>query len=144
MIEIGLDFKFFWQLVNFLIIMFLLNLVIYRPVRAVLKKRAEHNAQLRADIGQSREAVADSQEAVRARQAETRAAGLSMWEEYKNKARAEELAKMKEANSGNAAFLAQQRAELSTQIEMAGARLDHDTEQFARDIAGKLLQRSLS
>jgi F-type H+-transporting ATPase subunit b len=144
MVEIGLDFKFFWQLANFLIIMLLLNIVIYRPVRAILKKRAEHNAMLRADIEENREAVSDSQDAVRAQQAETRAAGLGIWEEYKNKARAEELAKMKEANAANAAFLAQQRAELSAQIEMTGAKLDHEIEQFARDIAGKLLQRSLS
>jgi F-type H+-transporting ATPase subunit b len=143
MIEIGLDFKALWQLINFLLIMFLLNIVIYRPVRAILKKRAQHNALLKANISENQESITAHQEILRLRQAETRLAGANMWEEYKNKARSEELIKLREANAANAAFLAQQRVDLNAQIELAGARLDHEVQHFASDIAVKLLQRSL-
>jgi F-type H+-transporting ATPase subunit b len=143
MIEIGLDFKAVWQLINFLIIMILLNIVIYRPVRSILQKRAQHNALLNANISESREAVAFSQEKLRDQQAQTRLAGAVMWEEYKSQARNEELLKLREANAGNAAFLAQGRGALNSQIELAGASLDHEVQRFARDIAAKLLNRSL-
>ena len=133
-----------WQLVNFFVIMFLLNIVVYKPVRNMLKKRAEHNAQMQADINDNQEAAHISRETLAASQAETRNKGLVMWDEAKIKARAEELGKLQEANTANVAFMAQQRAEINAQIEMAGAKLDSEVEQFARDIAGKLLQRNLS
>ena len=36
-----LDWTFFAQLVNFLIILTVLNLILYRPIRGIIKKRAE-------------------------------------------------------------------------------------------------------
>lgn len=38
---IDLDWTFFAQLVNFLIILTVLNLILYRPIRGIIKKRAE-------------------------------------------------------------------------------------------------------
>jgi len=38
---IDLDWTFFMQLVNFLIILTVLNLILYRPIRGIIKKRAE-------------------------------------------------------------------------------------------------------
>jgi F-type H+-transporting ATPase subunit b len=38
---IDLDYTFFVQLVNFLVILTVLNLILYRPIRGIIKKRAE-------------------------------------------------------------------------------------------------------
>ena len=38
---IDLDWTFFAQLVNFLIILTVLNLILFRPIRGIIKKRAE-------------------------------------------------------------------------------------------------------
>ena len=144
MVSISLDFTIVWQFLAFLAIMWALNIVLFKPVRNILKKRAEVVAQFKSDISLSQEAGKTSQNALVAKQTETKAAGMALWEELKSQARTEELAKLQEANQANAKLLAEQRGALSAQIEMAGAKLDHEVEQFARDIAGKLLQRSLS
>ena len=143
MVSISLDFTIVWQFLAFLAIMWALNIVLFKPVRNILKKRAEVVAQFKSDISLSQEAGKTSQNALVAKQTETKAAGMALWEELKSQARTEELAKLQEANQANAKLLAEQRGALSAQIEMAGAKLDHEVEQFARDIAGKLLQRSL-
>ena len=38
---IDLDYTFFVQLVNFLVILTVLNLILFRPIRGIIKKRAE-------------------------------------------------------------------------------------------------------
>jgi F-type H+-transporting ATPase subunit b len=38
---IDLDWTFFAQLVNFLVILTVLNLILFRPIRGIIKKRAE-------------------------------------------------------------------------------------------------------
>ena len=144
MVSIDIDSTIIWQFFNFLVLLWALNTVFYKPVRNILKKRAETVAELRADIGSNQQAAVDSEEAYHAKQLEIKSQGLKMWEEQKKQAQAEELAKLQEAMKKNNEFLSQQRSEMQAQLELAGAKLDHEVEQFAKDIANKILQRSLS
>ena len=144
MISISLDGSFFWQLINFLVLLFALNVIFFKPVRGMLQKRAKLTAEMKAEIDSSQEGATESREALAQRQLATKNQGLKLWEELKKKAQTEEMEKLQGAMQKNNEFLAQQRKEIKEQVELAGAKLDHEVEQFARDIAGKILQRSLS
>lgn len=144
MISISLDYSFFLQLINFLVLLFVLNVVFFKPVRNMLQKRANLTAEMKAEIDSSQENAAQSQGALAEKQLATKNQGLKLWEELKKKAQAEEMEKLQAAMQKNNDFLAQQRKDIKEQVELAGAKLDHEVEQFARDIAGKILQRSLS
>ncbi len=144
MVSINVDWTILWQLANFLVLIWLLNTIVYKPVRNILQKRATLTAELKSDIENSQESAREDQAVLVLRQLETKGQGMQIWEELKKKAQTEELAKLQEAMRRNNEFLSQQRAEINSQIELAGAKLDHEVEQFAREIAGKILQRSLS
>ena len=144
MVTIDLDPTFFWQLANFLVLIWLLNTILFKPVRNILKKRAGLTAELKSDIESNQEVTLEHEQALNERQLETKSQGMKVWEELKKQAQGEELAKLQEAMRQNSEILNQQRAEIQNQIELAGAKLDHEVDQFAREIAGKILQRSLS
>lgn len=144
MISISLDSTFFWQLINFLVLLFALNVVFFKPVRNMLQKRANLSAEMKAEIDSDQEVARDTHGTLEQRQLATKNQGLKLWEELKKQAQAEEMEKLQAAMQKNNQLLSQQRKDIKDQIELAGAKLDHEVEQFARDIAGKILQRSLS
>lgn len=144
MVSISLDWTILWQLANFLALIWLLNTILYKPVRKMLQNRATHNAEMKSNIETDLEAAQKDESALTMRRLQTRQEGKAIWEDLKKQAQAEELDKLQQAMQKNNEFLGEKRAEIQNQIELAGAKLDHEVEQFARDIAGKILQRSLS
>jgi F-type H+-transporting ATPase subunit b len=144
MVSIDINPTFIWQLINFLILIWALNTVFYKPVRKILQKRFQTIAALKAEIAHNNEDCQSRQQALQMRRTATKSQGLLLWEKLKKEAQAEELAQLQEAMKANNEFLDKQRNEMQTQIAMAGDGLKQEIPQFARDIAGKILQRNFS
>ena len=66
---ISIDVTLFFQVVNFLITLFILNALIIRPIRDVLARRRAHNEALAGDAGSMKDIAARKLESYEARRA---------------------------------------------------------------------------
>ncbi len=143
MIEISLNKAFIIQFVNFVLIMFILNALLYRPIRQALKKREE---KISEDRGEAERL--DQEAEIRLNEwnkglEEARKAGLERQEQFRKDGKDEErviISKMREEVEDH---LEKMRAEMAKDTEAAGAALKTEAEGFSVEIAKKILGRSI-
>jgi F-type H+-transporting ATPase subunit b len=137
------DITLFIQIVNMIVLMFLLNGVLYKPIRNILKERSGKLKGMQEEISTFEEKARRRQEEVDAKMA--LASGKA--KEALDSARAaaqtagdEKLAAIKaEAEAAKDAKL----AELKADIESARSSLRSGLDEFATEMASKILGRSL-
>lgn len=140
---VTMDITLLIQIVNMIVLMFLLNAVLFKPVRKILKDRVEKmqgmqsdiatfekNARLRQEEVDKKMAIASgrAKEALDSVRAEAQAAGNEKLAAIKAEADAEKEGKLSEVRS---------------QVVDAGKELQANLDAFASDMAGKILGRSL-
>jgi len=140
---ITMDITLVIQMVNIIVLMFILNAVLYKPVLGILRERStmmkgtqeeidkfEKNASLRQEEVDKKlsQASGKAKAALDSARAEAAAAGSDKLSAIKAEA---EAGKEKEL------------AELRSQVDTAGKNLQESLDGFASDMAGKILGRSL-
>lgn len=140
---ITMDITLVIQMINIIILMFLLNKVLYKPVLGILRERTkkmkgtqeeiqrfDKDARLRQEEVDRKMAQASSKakEALDSARAEAAAAGNEKLAAIKAEVDADREKKM---------------TELKSQVESAGKSLQENLNTFAGDMAGKILGRSL-
>lgn len=140
---ITMDITLVIQMINIIILMFLLNKVLYKPVLGILRERTkkmkgtqeeiqrfDKDARLRQEEVDRKMAQASSKakEALDSARAEAAAAGNEKLAAIKAEVDADKEKKM---------------TELKSQVESAGKSLQENLDTFAGDMAGKILGRSL-
>ncbi|MBM9613418.1 ATP synthase F0 subunit B [Desulfobulbus rhabdoformis] len=140
---ISIDVTLLMHIVNMIVLMFVLNAILYKPVLGILEKRAqkieslngevaqfEQNAQQRqAELDQKmREASTKAKKALDGARAQAQAAG------------AEKLAAIRTESD---AMKGKQLADLRSQIDGVRKELEGNAAGFAQAMAGKILGRSL-
>lgn len=137
------DITLFIQIVNMIVLMFLLNGVLYKPIKNIIKERSEKLQGMQDEISKFEADAQRRQEEVDAKmaQASGRAkAALDSARAEAQKAGDEKLAAIKaEAEAGRDEKL----AELRNQIKGAKTDLQANLDGFATEMAGKILGRSL-
>jgi F-type H+-transporting ATPase subunit b len=137
------DITLFIQVINMVILMFLLNGVLYKPVKKVLKERSGKLQGMQNEISDFEKKAADRQEEVDAKMAQASGkakAALDSARAEAQQAGDEKLAAIKaEADAAKDEKL----AELKTQIKGARTSLQEGLDGFASEMAGKILGRSL-
>ncbi len=140
---INLDLAFVFQLVNFLVLVLVLNVFLYKPIRKVLADRAE---QLSGAKAKAAEVDQEVQEKVALYEARLR--------DVKAKAGAERAAMIKEAQAEEAVLVEKARTEAAGSLtaiksrvakEAAGAKelLREQARALSLEICEKVLGRSL-
>lgn len=140
---INLDWAFVFQLVNFLVLVLLLNVFLYKPIRKVLADRAE---QISGAKAKTVEVDREVQEKMALYEAKLR--------EVKTKAGAERAAMVKEAQAEESALLEKARKDAGDSLasikkrvakEAADASelLKEQARSLSLDICEKVLGRSL-
>lgn len=140
---INLDLAFVFQLVNFLVLILILNVFLYKPIRKVLADRAE---QVRGSKAKAVEVDQEVQEKIALYEARLR--------EIKAKAAEERAGMIKEAQAEEAALIEGSRAEAASSLagirsrvakEAADARslLREQAKALSLEISEKVLGRSL-
>ncbi|NCD24391.1 MAG: hypothetical protein EOL86_02185 [Deltaproteobacteria bacterium] len=139
---IDLDYTFFVQLVNFLVILTVLNLILYRPIRGILKKRAEvMDEKLRSIEGFAADADAklrSYKDALGGSRAEAQTVRMSLKEEGV----AAETAALSRAAGEAAEKLAVARKEIEAQKQAALKSLRAEVGSYAKDVTHKVLSRA--
>lgn len=137
------DITLFIQVVNMILLMFVLNKVLYKPVKAILKERSDKLQGMQDEISDFEKKARDRQADVDAKMAQASAkakAALDSARAEAQQAGDEKLAVIKaEADSAREEKL----TELRQQVEQAKKSLQDGVDGFATEMASKILGRSL-
>lgn len=140
---INLDLAFFIQIINFGILVLVLNLFLYKPLRAVLAKRREEIESSRERTGavdqQVQEKVAQYEARLRDAKAEVGAKRAELVKE----AQAEEATVLDKARAEAAASVASIRERIAKESADARTMLRQQAQVLSGDICEKILGRSL-
>ncbi len=140
---ITMDITLVFQMVNIFVLMFVLNAIIYKPVRKILKERAERLESQQDDIVKLEDNARRRQVEVDAKMAKASGKAKAALDSARASAQAagdEKLAAIKaEADESKD----KQMVEVKAGIESAKKVLEGNLDDFASAMAGKILGRSL-
>lgn len=139
--KIGLDISALMQIANFLCLILILDFVLYKPIRGILKKRKDTFEGLKGDIGSLGGEVEEKDAAFREAVKDARAKGMQAKDGIIGAAAAEEKRIVEEINRKAQADLATVTAKIAADAESARASLKKEVEAFAYAICEKILGR---
>lgn len=140
---IKLDGTILLQFINFIVLMYVLNLLLYRPLRGLLAKRkvtveGDH-ARARELAGQIDEKMARYQEQLQA----AKQKGAEEKAQLRQQAAKQEAEILGAAHEEASAHLQQIKGQVASEASLARESLKKETDALAGMIAGKVLGRAL-
>ena len=137
------DYTLFLQLANFLFLLFILNIILYRPVRQILGKRKAEVDGLQHSVselkGKANLFAGELEEGM----AKARKTGYQEKESLKSQGQEEEKALLKEAATASGERMGQARAALEKKPVEARGALETELGLFSKELAEKILGRSV-
>jgi len=139
---VSVDGSVFIQIVNFLFLIWVLNFILYRPIRNVIRQRKEKADGLQHSIDTLAADAREKDDAFSSGIRDARVRGLKQKDALINAAGDEEKRIIAEINAKAQAELAAVRARLDDQTVGVRASLEKDLEAFADAIGQKILGRA--
>jgi F-type H+-transporting ATPase subunit b len=136
------DVSVFIQIINFLFLIWVLNLIIYKPIRNILIQRKEKFSGLEADIETAESKAVSQDQAFASGIKEARARGLKQKEALLQAASDEEKELIGKINEKAQAELAKVREQIAKETDGARETLMKEVEEFAGTISEKILGRA--
>ena len=140
---ITIDITLVIQIVNMIVLMFLLNGVLYKPVKKIIRERSEKLQGMQGDVAKFQKNARLRQEEVDAKMAKASAKAKAALDAARDEAQAAGDAKMASIKAEADAYKGKELAEITTQIGEARCGLQATLDGFATDMAGKILGRRL-
>jgi F-type H+-transporting ATPase subunit b len=140
---VTIDKTLLFQMINIIILMFLLNGVLYKPIKNILKERAKKMLGMQSDVAKFEKNAQLRQEEVDAKMAKASGKAKAALDAARVDAQAVGDEKMASIKAEVDVFKDKQLAEINTQISQARAGLKANLEGFATDMASKILGRAL-
>jgi F-type H+-transporting ATPase subunit b len=141
---IELDWTLFAQIVNFLLLVYLLNLVLFRPLRQGLQARQAQIASFEGDIAQ----LGDSQQGllnqVKENLTEARKQGLGQREGLRQEGAQTEASLLEKVKQEVDAEWAKVEKKIKEDVAKARKALQAQSQDFAQALAAKIIGRELS
>jgi F-type H+-transporting ATPase subunit b len=137
------NWSFLLQMANFVFLIWVLNLILYKPIRNVLKQRKEKITGLEQSIESFQKDASDKEEAFNAGLRSARVKGLEKKEGLLAEAAAEEKKVIDQINEQAQAELAQVRQQVAKDVEVARQALLKEVDGFAEAIGEKILGRAV-
>ncbi|SDK57438.1 F-type H+-transporting ATPase subunit b [Maridesulfovibrio ferrireducens] len=136
---IDLDISFFIQLANFIITLLVLNLLMFRPIREIIRKRSELMSDQLSKVenftNSANSKVKDYEVALDG----TRREGMDIRNDFKEQGAKEEQALLSAAGKVATVTLKEARAEVASEKGAALKVLDGEIEAFAQKVTAKVL-----
>lgn len=140
---INIDVTLFVQMVNFFILLFVMNIILYRPIRRLVAQRNQHVSEQEEQIAKAHaEALAAGEEFDDQIQA-ARNLGRQRVQELKDAAYQHEKDLLQRAGEQAANRLQEMRSKVEKDLGTARDQLRSQIQAFAVDLAQKILGRSL-
>jgi F-type H+-transporting ATPase subunit b len=141
MVEV--NFSIVYQIINFLILIWILNLILYKPIRKILNQRKDKVSGLEQNIAALDQEAKQQDNAydqgIRAARSKAKKEKETMMEA----AGAEEKAILAKINAQAQADLAEVKNKIAKDVEKVGSALQNQVSDFAADITQKILGRAV-
>lgn len=131
------------QIINFVFLIWVLNILLYRPIRKILARRKEKIDGLELSIETSDKDALEKDEAFTAGIKEARARGFKEKEALMQEATDEEKKIIAAINSQAQKELAEVRDKIKKEAEVAREALQKEVDSFANQICQKILGRAV-
>jgi F-type H+-transporting ATPase subunit b len=130
------------QIANFLVLLFVLNAVAYRPIRKIMSQRREEMAGLQDRAETLQEQYVQDEKALQENVINARKEGFSLKEQIKQQGSEKEKSMLQEASSKTEARLGKARAEIEQMVAGVRTSLQREVDTFSHEVAEKILGRS--
>jgi F-type H+-transporting ATPase subunit b len=133
----------FIQILNFLILLILLNIIAYRPIRGILNRRREEMSS-RQGLAEGWNKKADEfSDELKTSISATKKEGLRQKENIKNEGVESERLILDDAFSSVEENMIRARSEIQVRLAEARETLRNDLDTLSRDLAKKILGRNI-
>ena len=138
---VSVDGSIVLQIANFLLLIWILNMVLYKPIRKILLERKEKMVGMQFDIDGSAQQVKSKEDAYADGVRQARAAGQKEKEMVMQAAADEEKAIIGKINETAQAELKDVRQKITQEMGTVKAALEDEIDAFADAIGQKILGR---
>jgi F-type H+-transporting ATPase subunit b len=138
-----IDLSLFIQIANFLLLLFLLNIFLYRPIRRVLSRRRDETDSLQKTIEDYHDRSDRNERGIEEGVVQARKDGFEEKENLKGQALEEEKAILREAVSSVEEKKAEANRELGSKMADVRKILEDQVAEFSQELAEKILGRSI-
>ncbi|RQD57596.1 MAG: hypothetical protein D5R98_09180 [Desulfonatronovibrio sp. MSAO_Bac4] len=139
---IELNVTFFIQLVNFLLVLLLLNLILYKPIRGMLKKRAELMSQQVSKIENFTETAEDKMASYEQDLDKARIKAQEIRTGLKEEGYENEKVIIQDANNEAGSMVKTARDKITKDKDAALSSLMKEVEKFASKATDKILSKA--
>lgn len=133
----------FVQMANFIVLIFILNFILYKPIRKILIERKKKIQGLEESIDESQRDAAETDQTFQTKVSEAKMKGYQQKEALKQAGEEEEKQLVEEINRKAQADLEAARAQVAKLAEQARTKLKVETKVFSAAIAKKILGRAV-
>jgi F-type H+-transporting ATPase subunit b len=137
------DYTLFIQIANFLLLLVLLNAILYRPIRKILKNRREEMDAFQHKIQDFEGKFSSFTKKIQEGTTEARKEGLKERESLKKNGQEEEKQMLREASSKASVKIGDARKEMDDKLKGVRLSLEREMALFSKELAEKVLGRSL-
>jgi len=141
---ISVDYTFFIQMANFIALIFILNAILYKPIRKILIERKKKIQGYEEGIEGLQRDASEKEETFQAKIGEAKTKGFQEKEALKQTGQEEEKQLISEINQKAQAELEAVRGQIAKDAEVARRGLQKDIKVFSAAIAEKILGRAVS
>ncbi|MBU0971183.1 MAG: ATPase [Proteobacteria bacterium] len=142
MITVIPDISLVYQMINFLVLLFVLNLVLYKPIRNVLLERKAKVDGLELGVERASADLESQKDSYKNGLREARSKGLKEKEVFVEAASKEEKEIIDQINKKAQANLAQIKEQVASETEQARKVLESEVAVYAKAIGEKILGRA--
>jgi len=140
---VSVDWTLGFQIFNFLLLVWVLNKVLYKPIRAVLQQRKEKIAGFEVVIDENLKNVKEKEAAFRSGIKDARSNGAKERDALKTEASDQEKRIISEINKKALAELQEVRDKISREAENVRVELQKEAELYSNAICQKILGRAV-
>lgn len=141
---ISVDFTLFIQMANFILLVLILNVFLYKPIRKILIERKKKIQGYEEDIESVLKDASESEQAFQEKISEARHEGVEKKEALKQSGLEEEKQLISEMNKKTQTELEAVRSQIVKDAQDARQALKKDVKAFSGAIAQKILGRAVS
>ncbi len=140
---LNIDGTLFVQIVNFLVLLFLMNIILYKPIRGIIAKRDEEMNSRRNSVAEYRDKAEKDQKGIEQGLIAARKEGFLEKESFKSQGLEEEKGILREAGNSVEQKLDAAKKDLESKLVDVRKTLEGDIQMFSSELAEKILGRSV-
>jgi len=140
---LNIDGTLIVQIVNFLVLLLILNFILFRPIRSVLARRADEINSRQKTIDDYQEQAETNEKGIEEGVIQARKEGYTEKEALRSQGLEEEKGILQEAGGGVEQKLSAAKKEIESKIAVARETLEGQVASFSDELAQKILGRSI-